>query len=62
VTLNIAAQPSRPILRLLGIEDVAGGRKIEFSGFSGVSYAIQVSDDLVTWTLLGTQTADSSGL
>jgi hypothetical protein len=49
------------MLKLNGIENVAGGRKIEFAGLPGVSYTIQVSSDLVTWGSLGMQTADSNG-
>jgi hypothetical protein len=35
VMLNLHASPNRPILTLIGIQDTAGGRKIEFSRKDG---------------------------
>ena len=61
VTLNVIPPVTRPILKLTGIEDTPGGRTIHFGGLPGVSYTIQVSNDLITWSALGTLTADSTG-
>ncbi len=60
VSYGVPALPPAPVLRL-AIAPLNGALTLTWAGIPGSAYQLQTSSNLLTWSTLGTVTADTSG-
>jgi len=58
-TQAVQQQPAAPLMQIQGVSD--GTFTLTVTGPAGHTYDIEASEDLITWTVIGTATLDASG-